>query len=132
MPFYKERQFVGLDCGQEMITKQSMTAECDINNILRQYERTGVVSHTAPVQGAFIDLPDGFDFQQAMTTVMEAQLAFEQLPARVREEFGNDAARFFAAVHDDTQTERLRELGLLSPSAAAEGGAAPADSPGDP
>lgn len=130
-------QSLGLsDVGPE-ITKQSHKAECDIHNILRQYQRTGIITHVQAARPTYQDLPDAVDFQQAMNTLMAAQEAFAGLPARVRAHFNNDPETFLAAFQDKAQEAKLREFGLLkelpvqpdnmpkAPPGAAEGATAP-------
>lgn len=44
--FYRSaRRRVSIDCGDQLITKQSHKEECDIYNILRQYNRTGIITY---------------------------------------------------------------------------------------
>lgn len=111
--FYRPHQRVTLDCGTEMITKQSHKDECDIHRILKQYQRTGILTHVQAARGTYADLPDPVDYQQAVHTIMEAQEAFAGLPASVRSHFGNDPAAFLAAFDDPKQEAKLREFGLL-------------------
>lgn len=113
---------VSLDCGDQMVTKQSHKAECDINNILKQYQRTGIITHVQNARPTYEDLPSNVDFQQAMNTVLEAERAFLALPGKVRAHFDNNPERFLAAFYDPDQVDTLRGFGLV-PEAAAVGGA---------
>lgn len=101
--------------GTESMTKQSFKSECDIYTILKQFQRTGIISHIAQHKGSFEDLPDAMDFQDALNLVMQAEASFADLPSAVRDEFGNDPQRFLAAFADPDKEARLRELGLLQP-----------------
>lgn len=98
-----------------MVTKQSMKDECDINKILNQYKQTGILTHVQSVRPTYTDLPDTLDYQDAMSIVMDAEEAFMDLPAKVRDHFSNDPARFLAAFGDPAQVPQLREFGLLKP-----------------
>lgn len=109
------RRRVALDCGDEQMTKQSHKDECDIHNILAQYQRTGIMTHINERQATYEDLPDQVDYQQALHTVMAAEAAFAELPSKVRDHFDNDPARFLAAFGDPTAADKLREFGLLNP-----------------
>ena len=42
------------------MTKQEFVAECDINNVIRSYQVTGIMAHLneRAAQGMFMDLPD--------------------------------------------------------------------------
>lgn len=116
-----ERRRVGFSCGDEVITKQAMKAECDIHNILRQYQRTGIITHITQRQARYMDLPDELDFQAAQNTIIQAEAAFASLPAKVRDSFDNDPAAFLAAVQDPEQADKLRDLGVLKPLEKAVG-----------
>lgn len=116
--FYRPHPRVTFDCGDEMITKQSHKDECDIHNILKQYQRTGIITHIQSRQPLFTDLPSNLDYQTSMNTLIQAQETFAALPAIVRESFSNDPARFLAAFSDPSQHDRLRDLGLLKPKAS--------------
>jgi len=98
------------------MTKQSFLAECDINNIMKQFQKTGMLSHvSAKAQsGIYADLPDEVDFQTAMNTVMAGEDAFASLPSKLRTRFGNDPAEFLAFVSDPANAEELVELGLAT------------------
>lgn len=127
--FYRPHPRVTLDCGDVMMTKQSHKDECDIHNILRQYQRTGIINHINTNQPLYSDLPSNIDYQSSMNLLLEAQEAFASLPSKVREHFSNDPGRFLAAFNDPSQAETLRGFGLLKPkppeSQAATAGAAP-------
>lgn len=115
--FYRPHARVTLDCGDQQITKQSHKDECDIHNILRQYQRTGIINHIQSQQPLFTDLPSNLDYQASMNTLIQAQETFAALPATVRDSFSNDPGRFLAAFTDPEQHDRLRSLGLLKPKA---------------
>lgn len=115
--FYRPHPRVTLDCGDQMMTKQSHKDECDIHNILRQYQRTGIIEHIQTQQPLFTDLPSDLDYQSSMNTLIQAQNTFAALPATVRDSFSNDPGRFLAAFGDPAQHERLQALGLLKPEA---------------
>lgn len=120
---------VSFSCGDEVITKQSHKAECDINNILKQYQRTGIITHVQNARPTYEDLPSNIDFQQAMNTVLEAERAFLALPGKVRAHFDNDPERFLAAFYDPNQLDTLRGFGLVPEVAAVGGAAAPPAEP---
>lgn len=115
---HARRRRVQLDCGDQVITKQSHKEECDIHNILRQYSRTGVIEHIARGKASYDELPDPIDYQQALNIQLHASEVFGQLPAAVRDSFRNDPAAFLAAFQDPAQEARLRDLGLLKPKPA--------------
>lgn len=105
--------------GGPVLTKQSHKEECDIHNIVRQYQRTGVITHIARQGARYEDLPDYADYQEGMNIALRAQDAFAALPAKVRDRYGNDPGRFLAAFNDADEVSFLREMGLLQPLPAA-------------
>lgn len=111
------------------MTKQEFVAECDINNIVKEYLITGQVQHIAAkaAQGQYLDLPQPMDFQESVHVVMQAQQAFESLPSRVRERFGNDPEQFLQFFYDPANADEARELGMLPK--LAPGGAPPPPAP---
>lgn len=98
-------------------TKQSFVAECDINNILKQYKLTGQIRHISAkaAMGAYQDLPEPLDFQQALNTVLEAQKSFSTLPSHIRARFDNDPASFLGFMSDPANAEEIIKLGLTDP-----------------
>ena len=102
------------------LTRQEFSDECDINGIMKKYEKTGML----PVNGAqpsyvdFTAVPS--DLQEAMRVMMDAETAFMSLPASVRKEFDNDALRFVEYAQNGDNLEQLREWGLAEPEKAPE------------
>lgn len=124
--FYREHRRVPAPSGGRMMTKQEMAAECDIHNILKQYQRTGIVASVARVAPTFEDLPSVDDFQAGLHAIMAAEEAFAGLPAQLRATFDNDPERFLMALNDPAHRERLEEFGILKPSRPAEAAVPPA------
>jgi phage internal scaffolding protein len=129
-------QLTGLDCSKDGKgrTKQSAAAECDINQITKRYERTGVLPDlikTNPQYGDFSAVPD---YMEAMTIVSLAEEQFSALDAHVRARFGNDPANFLEFATNQANMGELVKMGLAvekqpdpTPSPAA-----PAVAPGAP
>lgn len=95
-------------------TKQSFADETDINQILARYVKTGVIDHVKEHAG-YADFPAPMDYQEAMQMTINAQIAFDQLPAEVRREFDNDPFQFLTFIEDPENVDRMAELGLLEP-----------------
>jgi len=114
------------------MTKQSHIAECDINNIIRDFKVTGQIAHmnNQARQGAYVDLPDQLDFQESLNMVQRAQTSFNTLPAAVRDRFNNDPARFLDFMANPANQDEIIKMGLATdlrpPTTAPATGAAPA------
>ncbi len=98
------------------MTKQSFVAECDINNIVREYTPQAMAELTLMnlQNGRYQDLPDTIDYQMSIETTRLAQQAFESLPAKIRARFDNDPAQFLEFFNDPKNQEEAIKLGLAS------------------
>ena len=94
-------------------TKQSFKKECDINEILHQFRKTGMIRHVAKRQGYYGDFIKAPTYHAALNLIHEAQVMFMELPAQVRAEFDNDPAKFLDFVHNEENEDAMREMGLL-------------------
>lgn len=97
-------------------THQSFVAECDINNILKEYALSGQIRHISAKaeQGAYVDLPDQIDFQESLNIVMQGQEAFASLPSQVRNRFHNNPAEFLEFMADPANQDEAIKLGLAT------------------
>jgi len=94
-----------LDCGEECIVQQHHRDEVDVNTIVRRFGLTGALptSSRAPFYGDFTGITD---YESALDAIERAEAGFMALPAELREEYGNDPARFLA------EAGNLKEEGL--------------------
>jgi len=104
----------------ETRTKQSFKAECDINNIMAKYAKTGILEHARNVQGAYGDFSDVPDFQEARNRLIAAEQAFMALPAKIRKEFDNEPANLVAFIDNDDNYDEAVKLGLIPPKPKPE------------
>nr|UXQ88054.1 MAG: internal scaffolding protein [Microvirus sp.] len=95
-------------------TKQAFIAECNINNIMAKYQRTGAIDH-ATKHSKDYGFASGCDFRESMELVRKANEMFNELPSKLRNKFDNDASQFLTFVQDDANQPEMRELGLLPP-----------------
>lgn len=113
-------------------TRQSFKDECDINQIMSKYIRTGIVEHVKSHGPRYGYVP-AVDFQTALNTVSNVEEMFSELPAVTRAKFENDPYQFLAYVQNPENYETLRELGLEEPvSLPVEPPAAAQAQPGTP
>lgn len=111
---------VRLFCDGESRAKQSFRDECDVNNILKKWEKTGLVSHVNPGSPQYGDFSNVVDYQSALDTVQRADDAFMSLPSSVRDKFNNSPQAFFDFVHDEKNIPELIRLGLATSVAPVE------------
>jgi len=93
-------------------TQQHLKAEVDINNILRQYDRTGLITHVNNATAQYGDFSEVNEYQESLNRVIAAQDAFAALPSNVRKRFGNDPGEFFEFATDPSNFDAMVELGL--------------------
>lgn len=94
------------------MTKQAHKDECDINLIIRKYDKTGVLTHVNRALATYGDFSAVHSFQEAHNSVMAAAASFADLPAKIRKEFDNDPAKFLDFIDNPENIERMYELGL--------------------
>lgn len=95
-------------------TKQAFKDECDINQIMARYQKTGVIDFVTKHQARYGDVT-GMDFQESMQLVAQAQSMFNDLPSGIRNRFENDPAKFMDFVHDPKNASEMAEMGLMRP-----------------
>ncbi len=102
--------------GDKIRTKQSAKNECDINQILAKYLRTGVVSpeNLSKRQAAFADVSEVGDYHASLNKVIEAKDAFMTLPAKIRSRFQNDPGQLLDFVADSNNRDEAIELGIIT------------------
>jgi len=101
-----------------VMVKQSFVAECDINNILKQFKLTGQIQHMSAkaALGSYEDLPEPLDFQEALNTVKDAEQSFATLPSQIRDRFGNDPGNFLDFMSNPNNQDEIIKLGLATDS----------------
>lgn len=97
----------------EGMTQQQFADECDINNIMKRYQATGVITHVNGRQPEYGDFANPIEFQNGLNTVIEAQAMFDELPATLRDRFGNDPMQLLQFMADEGNLEEAIELGIV-------------------
>lgn len=110
------------------VTRQSMREECDINMILKRYQKSGMMAHVNAHTPEYLDVSDVGDYRTAVERVERTALFFAGLPAKVRTRFGNDPAAFLDFMTDPGSEAEAIELGLV-PKRKEEPPVVPAPAP---
>ena len=92
-------------------TRQAHKEECDINNILAKFARTGALEHANKHSTNYGFAPSE-SFTEAMQLVAEAQRLFDDLPAQLRKRFGNSPEAFLEFVQNPENQDEIDKLGL--------------------
>lgn len=93
------------------MTEQGHKAECDVNNIIRKYDRTGLINHVNQFEAIYGDV-SSIDFREALDLNMRVGKSFNELPSAIRKRFDNDPAAFIAFIEDPKNHEESVTLGL--------------------
>ncbi len=120
---YVPHPHVYMEITGESRAKQSMRDECDINVIMAQYHKTGMLAHVNQYEGNYTDLPMAIDYHSMLNQAQDALDAFESLPSDIRTMFHNEPEEFLAFVQDPSNREEMIDLGLAH--------ADPADTPAE-
>lgn len=94
------------------LTVQSDLESSDINFIVRQYIKTGLVPYglQIPEYADYTDAPT--DFQAAMNFVKAADDVFMEMPADIRSRFNHNPGEFMQFFNDPANQDEAIKLGL--------------------
>lgn len=114
-PQLREAARVVSNTSGESLTKQSFSAECDIQNIVkRAFNGQPIPRVTDTAQ--FLDLTQIPDYQTSLNRVIMVEGAFAALDANMRASFGNDPANLVHFLSDPANAKEAVKMGLLDPS----------------
>jgi len=103
----------GLHCEDASLAQQHFKDECDINNILRQFNITGLLPE-APLSPRYGDFTGVVDYHSALNQVIAAEDEFMSLPATLRARFENDPARLIEFLNNPQNKDEAVSLGLVN------------------
>jgi phage internal scaffolding protein len=95
-------------------TQQHFKEQCDVNLILKKYEKTGMITHTKQNQGSYGDFSQYNDFQTNLNIVKDALDSFDALPSEIRKRFANNPTKLLEFIHDDSNRDEAEKLGLVA------------------
>jgi len=105
--------------GTQSRTKSEFKDECNINNIVKQCIKTGVMP-SGTRQPMFEDFSNVGSYNDAVTQVAEANSTFEGLPSEIREKFDHSVQNLIDFIGDESNAAEAQELGLLPETEAPE------------
>jgi len=116
-----------LRCGPGKV-RPEFVDECDVNQILKKFQKTGLVNHLAHGTPQYGDFTNVTSYQDAVEQVREAERAFLELPANIRRRFENNPTNLVVFMANPENADEARELGLLPGKSRAK----PAEQVTDP
>lgn len=105
-------------------TDQSWKEDCDVNNIIRKFLKTGTITHVNNKKSAYADVSEIPDLLEAVLQIKDAQDIFDGLPSDIRKRFNNSPLDMVDFLQNEKNRDEAIELGLINP------GAGPKDPPG--
>lgn len=118
------------------LTQQHFAKDADINEIVHRFGIGDGSIPPAPNDPRFYaDFTNVVDLRSALDRTIEAVVAFDLLPARLRSRFNNNAAELYEFVTDPANESEAVRLGLLKRQATAPAGSPLRDAeslPADP
>ena len=96
--------------------KQSFKKECDINQIMAKYQKTGLINHFNERKPHYGFAP-ALEFKNALELISAADEQFSALPSSARKKFSNDPAEFLKFCENPDNRSEMALLGLLDPDA---------------
>ncbi len=109
---YGERQRVKTEPKGESLTQQHFAHEADVRNIIKQYDKTGLIANVQKGIARYGDYSEVNEYREALDLVNQANMMFGQLPAELREKFQNNAGNFFEFATNPENEDKMIELGL--------------------
>lgn len=102
-----------LYCDDKSLTQQAHAGDCDINEIIRRSQSSGMlpVSSMEAKFGDFSNIPT---MHEAFEFVRRAGEAFMSLDWKLRERFSNDPSKMIEFISDPTNRDEAVSLGLLN------------------
>lgn len=114
------REDVSLDCSSPVLTDQSHGALADINVIMAQYAKTGMLPNMTTQAPRYIDNTEIPNLQDAFTIVRKASDMFYELPANIRRLMDNDPSQLENFIANSENETLLIKHGLLKKRAPEE------------
>lgn len=116
---YKRPPNVRTHNRKESLALQQFRDECDINNLVERYHRTGTFYSALDCAGRVARMPQFGDFtalgdfREQQQKIIDVYEMFSQLPAKVRERFNNNPAFFVEFVGNEQNYDECVKLGLF-------------------
>lgn len=106
------REDCSIDCSEPVLTDQSYKNACDINVIMANYVKTGMLPQTNSAEPRYVDNTLVPSLEVAHNIVKQAQEAFETLPPYIRKLIDNDPSKLESFIADPENSHLLIKYGL--------------------
>jgi hypothetical protein len=104
---------VQLDCSKPKLTDQSDAAAADINNIMKVYQKTGILPENKQKIAYYVDNTNIPSLEEAHSLIENAKEAFMGLPSAVRKLMDNDPTKLVGFIQNPENEDILLKYGIL-------------------
>ena len=104
---------IQIDCSEEKLTDQSYAKAADINNIMANYHKTGVLPQTREKLARYIDTTEIPSLIEAHELIEQSKNMFMELPAHIRKLMDNDPTKMESFIKNPENHDTLVKYGLL-------------------
>lgn len=98
--------------GDKCFFQPQFIQECDINNIVAKYKRGETISHVTKARERYGNFDQFAGLADAYEPVLQANSAFESLPAELRNKFGNSPKSFLEFIDNPDNFKECVALGI--------------------
>lgn len=99
------------------MAQQHFKDECDINQIMARYQRTGILTdNPGSLRPLFGDFSNVSDFQSAQNAILDVNDSFMSLPSSIRARFNNDPGYLLEFLAKEENRGEAVSLGLVNPA----------------
>ena len=109
---YGDRKREGFQTTGDSLTQQSHAAAADVRNIIKQYDRTGLIANVNKGIAQYGDYSEINEYAEALNMVREANESFATIPSHIREQFNNNPGLFFEFATNPKNSEEMIKMGL--------------------
>jgi hypothetical protein len=109
---------VSIDCSKPVLTDQSDKKSSDINTIMANYAKTGLLPVQQEKIAQYIDNTEIPSLEQAHDLIREAQEQFIALPSDIRKLMDNDPRKLQGFISNPENRTMLENYGILKKQVA--------------
>lgn len=97
------------------MTEQNHKDQCDVNKIIKKYDKNGIISHVSSMKAEFGDCP-AVEYKEMQDRLVKMQGEFNKLPASIKKRFGNNPFSLIAFMDDAGNRDEAIKLGMIRSS----------------
>lgn len=99
--------------GQKTVTQQHMENDCNINEIMGRYLKTGILPQYPNMNPTYGDVSNLGTYENCVQKVKAAEEDFMALPAAIRKRFGHNPGKLLEFLSNEENYEEAVKLGIV-------------------